>query len=550
MLNNMTIKARLILLVSVIMVIGIIVASAAYSGMSTLQSATDDIAGRRIHLIRNVNKLMFAMADNRAHLMRAMQHDPSNPSAKLHDHPISKHLDAIAATKSQIDEMFVEQHQGTHSAEGNKLLKEFEDARNAYVIEGLMPGVQATKAGDFSGAQVLLATKINPLLDAVIVKGHALAEHENEGAKQEYEDAMADSNTSKSVLIAGMLFMSVVAIVLGYNIISSVVRSTGGMRDAMMRMASDGDLSARAVVIGKDEVAEAATAFNSLIAGFGNIIRQVNTNAEHVSVSAGNLSSSSMRISQGSQAQSSAAASTAAAIEEMTVSISSVAANTDDVRKLSERSLEKTKQGNQSVDVMINEIKNVQEAVTQIAGSVKEFVDSTRAIAGMTQQVKDIADQTNLLALNAAIEAARAGEQGRGFAVVADEVRKLAEKSAQSANEIDSVTNSLNQKSNHVEATVQSGLRSLQTTHEQVERVSELLAEGGDAVARSSHGVNDIAVAVGEQSLASNEIARNVERIAQMSEENYSAVSMNTQEIAHLEELAKELQVAVSRFRV
>jgi methyl-accepting chemotaxis protein len=257
-----------------------------------------------------------------------------------------------------------------------------------------------------------------------------------------------------------------------------------------------------------------------------------------------------MQISRGSQEQSEAAASTAAAVEEITVSISSVANNTEEVRKLSEKSLRQTQQGNQNVTAMIGEIGRVQEAVQQIAGSVKEFVDSTRAIAGMTQQVKDIADQTNLLALNAAIEAARAGEQGRGFAVVADEVRKLAEKSAQSANEIDRVTNALNQKSTHVEATLLMGLRSLQTTQEQVERVSAVLTEAGESVAQSSHGVSDIAASVGEQSQASNAIARNVEKIAQMSEENHAAVSSNTQDLAHLEQLARELQTAVSRFRV
>jgi len=333
-------------------------------------------------------------------------------------------------------------------------------------------------------------------------------------------------------------------------LIGSVTRPVRELQQTMLVMQADGDLSKRVTVRSEDEIGQAATAFNGLIDGFAGIIRQVLANAGTVSGTATQLSASSTQIAKGSRAQSEAAASTAAAVEEITVSINSVAANTEDVRKLSERSLQQTEQGNQSVTAMIGEISRVQEAVNQIAGSVKEFVDSTHAIAGMTRQVKEIADQTNLLALNAAIEAARAGEQGRGFAVVADEVRKLAEKSAKSASEIDEVTSSLNQKTAHVEATVQAGLHSLQATQEQIARVSTVLTEAGEAVTKSSHGVNDIAASVSEQSLASTEIARNVEKIAQMSEENHAAVESNTRDIVRLEQLARELQGAVSRFKV
>ena len=112
------------------------------------------------------------------------------------------------------------------------------------------------------------------------------------------------------------------------------------------------------------------------------------------------------------------------------------------------------------------------------------------------------------------------------------------------------MTNSLNQKSTHVEATVQAGLHSLQATQEQIARVSTVLTEAGEAVTKSSHGVNDIAASVGEQSLASTEIARHVEQIAQMSEENHAAVESNTRDIVRLEQLARELQGAVSRFKV
>jgi methyl-accepting chemotaxis protein len=121
-------------------------------------------------------------------------------------------------------------------------------------------------------------------------------------------------------------------------------------------------------------------------------------------------------------------------------------------------------------------------------------------------------------------EPARAGEQGRGFAVVADEVRKLAERTAKSASENDQVTNALNQKSTTAEEAVQAGLRSLQATHEHIETLSVVLTEADEAITKSSHGVTDITASVGEQSVASTEITCNVEKIAQMSEENHAAV--------------------------
>ncbi len=550
MLSNMTIRARLITLVCVIMTIGVIVAVSAFVGISSLQQATQDIAERRIQSIRLINKVMYEMADERFQVLGALQHDPNGKISTQLDHPVGKHFDAIDADKVKIDEYIAELVKNTHSEEGKALIKALVDARSAFAGEALHPTLDAIKQGKYDVAEHLLLTKVNPMLEPILAKGHEIATHENKASEDAFKDAMSGAHNSEIMLVGGMLVMVLVAGGLGYSIIAGVSRSTADMRDAMTRTAADGDLSRRAAVYGSDEVAQAATAYNGLIEGFAGIIRQVGSSASTVSSTAANLSSASLQISQGSQLQSEAAASTAAAIEEITVSINSVATNTDDVRKLSEKSLQQTRLGNQNVNSLIGEISRVQDAVRLIADSVKEFVESTRAIAGMTQQVKDIADQTNLLALNAAIEAARAGEQGRGFAVVADEVRKLAEKSAQSANEIDRVTNSLNQKSGEVEATVQSGLRSLQATQEHVENVSTVLNEAGASVEQSSNGVNDIAASVGEQSIASNEIARNVEKIAQMSEENHAAVDSNTQQIVRLEQLARELQVAVSRFRV
>jgi methyl-accepting chemotaxis protein len=300
----------------------------------------------------------------------------------------------------------------------------------------------------------------------------------------------------------------------------------------------------------EDEIGQIAATAETLRNEMAHILKDVLDSAIELNESSARLANDAGELTNAARQQSEASASTAAGVEEMAVSIATVSDNAATANEMAEQSLKHSDAGNVKLSELIGEIGSVESAVAEIGQSVNEFIRSTEAITNMTRQVRDIADQTNLLALNAAIEAARAGEQGRGFAVVADEVRKLAEKSAQSASQIDQVTSSLGSQSSQVDRSIEQGQRSLNKSQDILEEVAMVLAEGNQSVTAAHEGVSSISHAVREQTSASQDIARNIERIAQMSEVNDAAANRNNEEAAYLRQLATKLQAGVSRFQL
>lgn len=347
-----------------------------------------------------------------------------------------------------------------------------------------------------------------------------------------------------------MLAVALVSFFLSYQTVTLLVYKPAHTLIEDMGRIAHGDFSTPITHVSKDGIGKIAACAELIRTDLGSIFVNLNELATEVSKTAEELSATAQQISTASIQQNNSTTSTSDAVEQMSTSIASVADNTDEVKQISKDSMVRTTEGNESLSALIGELCAVESSVENIAASVTEFVHTAEAITQITRHVKDIADQTNLLALNAAIEAARAGEQGRGFAVVADEVRKLAEKSAQSAKQIEQITVTLSEQSLSVNNTIKLGQQSLLSSQDMLENVAMVLGEANHTVNKTMKGVDNISQAVNEQSTASNEIAHNIEKVAQMTGENMLASKKNAISADRLQQLSGSLFEMVSRFKV
>jgi methyl-accepting chemotaxis protein len=312
----------------------------------------------------------------------------------------------------------------------------------------------------------------------------------------------------------------------------------------------EGDLTRRLPIHSNDEIGQTSLIFNEMMEKFSALVRRVGHSATQVSTQAGKLSDAALRVATGSHQQNEKSTQAAASVGNMVDSIAAISQSTEHVHQQSQDSLHRAAEGNRSLEQLQTEMRSVEQSVNMLTVSINDFVHNTDAINKITQEVKGIAEQTNLLALNAAIEAARAGEAGRGFAVVADEVRKLAEKSANSANEIGIITTTLTTQSTNVRQAIAEGLAYIASSQKTVHSVADILRATNGSVSEVGHGLDTIAAATDEQRRVSREVVSNIDVIAEMARQNDLAVEQTAAAAQSLQSLAQELQTTINRFKV
>ncbi len=279
-------------------------------------------------------------------------------------------------------------------------------------------------------------------------------------------------------------------------------------------------------------------------------LARVNDSSNVVSRMAGELTANARQVDDSMERQSEATRGIAATIEELTVSINHLSDTAEEAKQMAGRSGQASSDGAEVVKSAIAEIQNIAGSISTLAGNMDNLGNQFDSVAKVVGLIKDIADQTNLLALNAAIEAARAGEQGRGFAVVADEVRKLAERTTQA-------TEDISRTMEEMQGSKDSALRSITEAVNKASHGVQLASDAGgsiDTISREVSGVHDmvasIAHALSEQSSAASEIARNIEQISQMAHTGTVAASSTKRDATELNNISAALSNSVTRFRV
>ncbi len=362
------------------------------------------------------------------------------------------------------------------------------------------------------------------------------------------EDELQRSSLLNWILSLSLLSLLVVVI---YRIATGIIKPVQNLSQIMDHVSNHNDLTLRAEHRGKkDEISSMAKHFNKMMEEFHAMLSRVHDSASQLSSSSSQLNSASQETNERVSRQNSETEQVATAINEMTATVQEVAQHASDAADASRLADEEAHKGKNVVSANLSSIRKLADEVNNTASMLNQLSSDSENIGAVLNVIRDIAEQTNLLALNAAIEAARAGEQGRGFAVVADEVRTLAQRSRQSTQEIEEIVERLQSSAGQAVDAMQVGQTQAEESVQNAEQVGHSLDEIIRAVDAITEKNIQIASASEEQSSVAEEINRSIVNISQIAADSLSDMEQTTATSESLSDMSGQLKTLVSHFKL
>lgn len=458
-------------------------------------------------------------------------------------------LSQISKLLDNVDQQWASVKGQATSDEERSLVEKYEASLGKFVQQRTA-WYDALSAGDFEKAKMVATDKLTT--EAFRDSRAAIRDLfgvEEKLAAASYEKSQADSR--RSLWISGaVVLLSLALAFLAANLILSpiLMRLRGAARVA--GEVSRGNLTEKITLSGSDEVNQLLTALDHMQKSLRESVRTMINAASELGNQAGTLSQGSREIHTQATTQSDSMNSAAAAIEELTVSINVLSGNASEAHKTTEQSGSEARAGVEVIMNTTNQMQSVADTVHQASNTLQALGAKSQQISQIVDVIREIADQTNLLALNAAIEAARAGEQGRGFAVVADEVRKLAERTGQSTQQIAKVIEEVLHETDAAIHEMEDGVTKVQEGTRLAEAAGDSIRQIVASTDKVAGMVTDISSAIREQTTAAHDIAKSVEHVAQMTDEAIAVANSNANSATTLNQLSEALNKSVAHFRL